>query len=117
LPVLFAHTANQLVLSSIPQGLLGGMANAATLALVMRCCPKGLEGTLMMLAWSLYSVATAIGNVFGTQIYEAYGFTTCIVITTVVYALMLPLAALVPKDLIATPDGTPSALVEEPPHR
>jgi len=107
LPVLFAQSANQVVLAAIPMGLLGGMANGATLDLVIRSCPKGLEGTLMMLAWSLYTVASSLGNVFGTFVYDAWGFTACIVITTAVYALMLPLAALVPKDLIATPDGAP----------
>jgi len=107
LPVLFAQTANQVVLAAIPMGLLGGMANGATLDLVIRSCPRGLEGTLMMLAWSLYTVASSLGNVFGTVVYDHYGFTACIVITTAVYALMLPLAALVPKDLIATPDGAP----------
>jgi hypothetical protein len=104
-PVLFAQTANQVVLAAIPMGLLGGIANGATLDLVIRSCPRGLEGTLMMLAWSLYAIATNIGNLFGTAIYDRYGFAACIAVTTAVYALMLPLAALVPKDLIATADG------------
>jgi len=110
LPVLLAQTANQVVLAAIPMGLLGGMLNGAVLDLVIRSCPKGLEGTLMMLAWSLYTVAASLGNVFGTVIYDRYGFTACIVITTVVYALMLPLTALVPKALIATPDGAQPVL-------
>jgi hypothetical protein len=104
-PVLFAQSANQVVLAAIPMGLLGGMANGATLDLVIRSCPRGLEGTLMMLAWSLYAIATNIGNLFGTAIYDRYGFAACIAVTTAVYALMLPLLALVPKSLIATADG------------
>jgi MFS family permease len=107
LPVLLAHTPNQVVLTAIPMGLLGGLFNGVVLDLLIRSCPKGLEGTLMMLAWSLYTVATGVGNLFGTVIYDHYGFTACIVITTAVYALMLPLAALIPKSLIATPDGAP----------
>ena len=107
LPVLFAQTANQVVLAAVPMGLLGGMLNAAVLDLLIRACPKGLEGTLMMLAWSLYTVASSLGNVFGTAVYDRYGFTACIIITTAVYALMLPLASFIPRAVIATPDGAP----------
>jgi MFS family permease len=105
LPLLFIQSANAVLIAAVPMGLMGGVATAAYMDLLIRSCPKGLEGTLMMLAWSLYTVSTSVGNLFGTVVYDHWGFTACVVITTVVNALMLPLAALVPKDLIATPDG------------
>jgi len=59
----------------------------------------------MMLSWSMYALAQNFGNVLGTNLYERGGFFVCILATTLVYALMLPLLLLVPKALIARPDG------------
>jgi hypothetical protein len=42
----------------------------------------------------------------------AYGFLYCVIATTAVYALILPLILLVPKALIATADGEPNLKVE-----
>jgi hypothetical protein len=41
-----------------------------------------------------------------------HGFTYCVIATTVVYALILPLIPLTPKALIATRDGEPNPEVE-----
>lgn len=42
----------------------------------------------------------------GTSFYDYFGtFTVCVIAITVTYALMLPMLLLVPKHLIATPDG------------
>ena len=106
LPLLFVHSANQVLLAAIPMGLMGGVATAAYLDLLMRSCPKGLEGTLMMLAWSMFALSSNFGNLLGTNLYEFHGgFVVCVAATTVVYAAILPAIALVPKKLIAYPDG------------
>ena len=106
IPLLLAHTANEVVLASIPVGLLGGIATAAYLDLLIRACPRGLEGAMMMMAWSMYAVATNFGNVWGTSLYERHGgFLVCVVATTTVYALILPTILLVPRHLIASTDG------------
>ena len=105
-PLLFVHSANQVLLAAVPIGLMGGVANAAYMDLLMRSCPKGLEGTLMMLAWSMFALSSNFGNLLGTDLYEFHGgFVVCVVATTVVYAMILPAIALVPKKLIAYPDG------------
>ena len=47
----------------------------------------------------------------GAKIYNSspdHGFLYCVIATTIVYALILPLILLVPKELIATADGEPS---------
>jgi hypothetical protein len=48
------------------------------------------------------------GDLLGSAIYNSspkYGFLYCVIATTGVYAMILPLILLVPKDLIATADG------------
>ena len=53
---------------------------------------------------------TRFGDVLGTALYDHYGgFTACVIAITVVYTLILPTLLLVPKRLIATADGQPSA--------
>jgi hypothetical protein len=105
-PLLFISSANAVLLAAIPIGLMGGVATAAFMDLLIRSCPKGLEGTMMMLSWSMYALAQNFGNLLGTDLYEHHGgFVACVLATTFVYALMLPMLLLVPKALIAHPDG------------
>jgi MFS family permease len=106
LPLLFVHSANAVLIAAVPMGLMGGIATAAYMDLLIRSCPKGLEGTLMMFAWSMYALAQNFGNLLGTELYEHHGgFPACVLATTLVYALMLPGILFVPKALIALPDG------------
>jgi hypothetical protein len=104
-PVLFVHSASALVWAAIPMGMIGGIATAAYMDLLIRSCPKGLEGTLMMLAWSMYSLSVNIGNLLGTHLYDWSGIFPCIAVTTIVYALIVPILMFVPKALVAMPDG------------
>ena len=105
-PLLFLHSANAVLLAAVPMGLMGGVANAAYMDLLIRACPRGLEGTLMMMAWSMYALAGNFGNLLGTDLYDHHGgFPACVLATTIVYALILPALLLVPRRLIATPDG------------
>ena len=61
---------------------------------------------MMMMAWTMYAVATNFGNLWGTALYELRGgFVIAVFATTIVYALILPLILLVPKRLIASADG------------
>jgi MFS family permease len=109
LPLLFVHSANGALIAAVPIGLTGGLATAAYIDLLIRACPKGLEGTMMMMAWSMYAVAVNFGNLWGTNLYDYHGgFVACVIATTLVYALILPTILLVPKKLIATADGETS---------
>jgi hypothetical protein len=113
-PLLFIHSVTGALIAAVPIGLMGGIATGAYLDLIMRSCPRGLQGTTLMLASSLYFVVSRFGDVLGTSLYDHYGgFTVCVVAITVVYALILPTLWLVPKRLIATADGQAAGF--EPP--
>lgn len=106
IPLLFVHSITGALIAAAPIGLMGGLASAAYLDLVMRSCPPGLRGTLMMAVAALYSVDVRFGDLLGTTLYDKYGgFTVCVIAITVVYALILPVLLLIPKDLISTRDG------------
>lgn len=107
-PLAFIHSANLALVLAAPIGLMGGIATAAYFDLAMRACPPGLQGTLMMLIDGVFALSARAGDVLGSWIYTsgaAHGFAYCVIATTVVYALILPLIPLTPKALIATRDG------------
>jgi len=105
-PLLFIDTVPEALVAAVPIGLMGGVATGAYLDLIMRACPRGLQGTMLMLSSSLYFVVQRFGDVLGTTLYDRYGgFTVCVIAITAVYALILPVLALVPADLVDTADG------------
>ena len=105
-PLLFIDTMTQALIAAVPMGLMGGLATGAYLDLIIRSCPRGLQGTTLMMSSSLYFVVVRFGDVLGTSLYDRYdGFTVCVIAITIVYALILPALLLVPKQLIATADG------------
>ena len=105
-PLLFINTMTQALIAAVPIGLMGGLATGAYLDLIIRSCPRGLQGTTLMMSNSLYFVVVRFGDVLGTNLYDRYGgFTVCVIAITIVYALILPALLLVPRHLIATADG------------
>jgi len=105
-PLLFIHSTAGALVAAIPAGLMGGVATAAYLDLIIRSCPPGLQGTMLMMAGGLNVVVARFGDVLGTNLFDYYGgFAACVIAITVVYALILPVFLLVPKQLIATADG------------
>jgi MFS family permease len=105
-PLLFIHTPQAALIAAAPSGLMGGLCTAAYLDLIIRACPKGLEGTILMMTTAFYFVVSRLGDILGTTLYEKFGgFTICVIAITVVYALILPTLLLVPKRLLATADG------------
>lgn len=115
IPLAFVHSANGALAMAVPIGLMGGIASAAYFDLAMRSCPPGLQGTLMMLVDGVYLLSARGGDLLGTRIYDsspAHGFLYCVIVTTIVYALILPLILLIPKELIATSDGQRNPLAE-----
>jgi hypothetical protein len=107
LPLLAVHSAVGALIAAVPMGLAGGMASGAYIDLAIRSCPKGLQGTTMMLAaTTTFFVATRFGDLWGTELYDhAGGFVAAVIATTAVYALMLPILLLVPRRLVSTADG------------
>ena len=106
-PILLAHTPNQALLMAFPIGLLGGLGNVAYIDLAIRSCPRGLQGTMIMLVLTTtFAVAVRFGDLWGTTLYEhAGGFTTAVIATVLVYALIVPVLFFIPKRLTATKDG------------
>ncbi len=110
-PLLFVHSVTGALLAAAPMGFLGGIATAAYLDLIIRSCPPGLQGTMLMLSWGLYFMVSRFGDLLGTHLYEFGGFTVCVAMITLVYAAIIPVLFLVPNNLTATADGqiaTPS---------
>jgi predicted MFS family arabinose efflux permease len=105
-PMLFMHSVTGALIAAVPIGLMGGVATAAYLDLIIRSSPRGLEGTTLMLSVGLNWIAVRFGDVLGTYLYDYFGgFAACVIAITIVYALILPTLLLVPKRLIATADG------------
>ena len=105
-PLLFIHSTAGALVAAVPAGLMGGVATAAYLDLIIRSCPPGLQGTMLMMAGGLNVVVARFGDVLGTNLFDYYGgFAACVIAITVVYALILPVFLLVPKHLVATADG------------
>jgi hypothetical protein len=104
--LLFIHTPQGALLAAIPMGLLGGMGQAAFTDLAIRSCPKGLEGTMMMLLWTMYWIAVRGGDLWGTDLYDHHGgFNTALWATIAVYAAILPVLLFVPRRITAGRDA------------
>ena len=115
IPLLFVHSEVGAELMAIPIGLMGGVASAAYFDLAIRSCPPGLQGTLMMFVDGVLVLSTRGGDILGTKIYDGdktNGFLYCVGATTFVYALILPLLLLIPKNVIANRDGEENIALE-----
>src|SRR5208283_5107435 len=55
-PLLFIHSVTGALIAAAPIGLMGGIATAAYLDLIIRSCPGGLQGTLLMMSAALYAI-------------------------------------------------------------
>ncbi len=105
-PLLFIPSVNAALIAAVPMGLTGGVATAAYMSLIMRSCPPGLQGTVLMLSAALAVVVVRLGDMLGTRLYDNFGgFQACVIAITIAYALILPTLLLVPRGLIATADG------------
>ena len=114
-PLLWVHSVRSALIAAAPIGLMGGLIGCAIYDLAMRSCPAGMQGTLMMLVDGAFVIAMRAGDLLGAKIYTSFperGFLYCVIATTVMYALILPLILLVPKDLTSTADGERNPAME-----
>jgi hypothetical protein len=87
-------------------GILGGIAQPAFWDLAMRACPEGLEGTLMMLLWSIYWIDYRLGDLWGADLYDHHGgFSVAIWATIAIYAAIVPVLLLVPRRITRGTDA------------
>ena len=83
-----------------------GLGNAAFLDLLLRSCPRGLEGTMMMLGAGVTAIAIRFGDLLGTALYDRWGdFTICVIATSATTTSIFLVLPFVPKALMKTPDG------------
>jgi hypothetical protein len=102
---ILIRTASQAIAISVVVGLLLGITNTGFRDLLMRSCPRGLEGTGRMLGASASALAVTAGDLFGAWLYGRGGFGLCLAITTLTTALILPLLLALPRALTVTRDG------------
>jgi MFS family permease len=105
-PLLFAHTPGQAIWAAAALGVLGGIGQPAFFDLCIRSAPKGLEGSMMMLVWTMYWIAVRGGDLWGADLYDHHGgFNTALVATIAVYAVILPIIPFVPRRILAGHDA------------
>ena len=98
-PLLLVESFEQSLTCAVPIGLMGGIATAAYFDLIIRSCPRGLEGTMVMMSGGIYFLSTRLGDVVGTYLYDRYdSLALCIV-------LMMSTYALIPLVLLYVPNG------------
>ena len=78
---------------------MGAIATAAYYDLLIRACPKKLEGTLMMIAVTGFWVIGKWGDVLGSKMYHMWGYMPCVIATTAVYAAILIVLMFLPKSI------------------
>lgn len=101
-PLMLVNSLDQALISAVPVGLLGGLATAAYLDLIIRSCPRGLEGTMVMMSSGLYYISTRLGDVVGTFLYDRLGgFGVCVLLMTATYTSITFILLLVPKNVLA----------------
>ena len=108
LPLALVHTVQSALVLAVPIGMMGGVIYAAICDLAMRSCPPGLQGTLMMLVAGAYQLSYRAGDLLGAWIYSAFpghGFLYCVLVTSAVYALILPVLLFVPERVSMGIDG------------
>lgn len=105
IPLLFVDSMTTAMMAAAGAGLLGGFASAAYMDLLMRACPRGLEGAAMMLMASASLGIIRAGDLFGSWLYQRGGFALGVWISVAVYALIAPALLLVPRDVMQAPDG------------
>lgn len=116
LPILFIHTPEGALWAALPMGLMGGVIGAAIYDLAMRACPPGLQGALMMMIEAASIFAMRGSDLAGAAIYNSspqYGFLYSVIVTMAMYAAILPVLRLIPRELISSRDGEINTLIAE----
>lgn len=105
LPLLFVHTTTGALWAAAAVGALGGISQPAFFDLCMRATPRGLEGSMMMLLWSMFWIANKGGDVWGAGLYDHGGYNAALVGSIAVYAAIIPVMLAVPRRVTAGHDA------------
>jgi MFS family permease len=86
----------------------------ALLDLAAKTCPPRVEATFFALLTAVYNGGTQVSQVAGGYLYDWFGYTPLVIISTVMTALVWVLVPLVPIDRIDADARAAAADVEEP---
>jgi len=103
--ILLCHGAVQAIAVSAVVGLLLGLLNIALFDLLRRSCPTKLEGTGIMLGYSLFSIGGTMGDLFGSWLYDRLGLAACLGFDAVATIAIFPVLLLVPRAITSSRDG------------
>lgn len=101
---LLIHSAPAAIGVSALVGLACGVGNVAVFDLLLRSCPKHLEGSAMMLGFAALTAAEAAGDLLGSFLYDQSGFLLCLVIDALGTLCILPLLRWVPSGVLDSRD-------------
>jgi MFS family permease len=89
------HSPTEANIISFLAGISCGLALAAYYDLLVRCCPKELEGVAFMLTYGALTLASDSSDIFGSWLYEKGGFRLALIFATIATGLIfIPLLAL-----------------------
>jgi len=85
---LLIQSPSQANIVSFIAGIFCGIALASYYDLLVRACPKELEGVAFMLSYAMYALAGDSSDIFGSWLYEKGGFALALIISTAFSALI-----------------------------
>jgi MFS family permease len=103
--LLLAGNGVQAVTIGAIIGLVLGMGNIGLFDLLRRSCPPRLEGTGMMLGYSVFAASGTVSDLLGAWLYEHGGFVPCLVGDAIATAGIFPLLMRVPHAVLAAREG------------
>ncbi len=99
------HTPSQGMVLAFIAGPLNGIANAAYMDLLIRSCPRKMEGTGTTLVYSINLLAVAVSDVFGAWLYQRGGYVLAFSVSAMTTATVFLFIPFLPRHLIAYRDG------------
>jgi hypothetical protein len=111
---LLIHNVQQAYVISFLAGASMGIALGAYNDLLIRCCPKELEGAALLFVGATSYIAGDTSDIFGSWLYEKGGFMLALAVSTLFTASIFLVLPFIPKNLTApregeTPLGDPAA--------
>jgi MFS family permease len=102
---LLVNSPSQAIVVSALTGFLTGFGNIAVFDLLMRSCPRHMEGTASMIGFSVFGIAGSVGDLLGASAYQSVGFVSCLVLDAVATVCIVPLLAKLPTSVVSGKDG------------
>src|SRR5262249_9695278 len=115
--LMIIRTPGMAISLGIVIGLLNGIPNAAFMDLLLRCCPRKLEGTGTAIILAIAVIGVAASDLFGAWLYEHGGYILAFGVSALCTSCIFLFLPFLPKHLIIHRDGETAlaaALAEGP---